>query len=81
MKIGRYIVKIVPIDSYNFELSLPYFNYIFFNRKKDAKYIKSNLVKLLKKNYIYVNSIKSNSGIQYSILGKYWIFLIIKELK
>ena len=77
MKIGKYIIEIVPNDSYNHELrGLPYNNHIWYNKHDIYHIIGGNLVRNYTKS---CKHIKPNSGIRYSILGKYWIFLIIKQ--
>lgn len=80
MKIGKYIIEIVPNDSKEFTTNLPYGNTIFFKRiRRDAFYIE-RLVHLYPIDAISCKHIKPNTGIRYSILGKYWIFLVIKQL-
>lgn len=92
MKIGKYIIEIVPNDSIDFTLGIPYSNGIYYDIIIDTYITKRDKVVLCKfipkgsrgfitrSEYIKCKHIKPNTGIRYSIIGKYWIFLIIKQL-
>lgn len=73
MKIGKYIIEIVPYNSWYHDLNLPYSNYIRYSIKTNHPDWDELTGKRCK-------HIKPNTGIRYSILGKYWIFLVIKQL-
>lgn len=84
MKIGKYIIEIIPSNAKNFELNIPTFNHIIYDSEseqpKTFKQKKDNIFYLIKRTFKKCKHIKPNTGIRYSIVGKYWIFLIIKQL-
>lgn len=80
MKIGKYIIEIVPSNSYNHSLNLPYHNQILYSIKAYNAYNEIYYLRLSHIHFKECKHIKPNTGIRYSILGKYWIFLVIKQL-
>lgn len=73
MKLGKYIIEVVPKEAKYFWLILPYDNYICYSMTTNCPKWQENCEKKCK-------HIKPNTGIRYLILGKYWIFLMIKQL-
>ena len=72
MKIGKYILQIVPSKSYNFQLSLPYNNSIWYQMLNKSTYKFYGVIQC--------KHIKPNTGIQYKIIDRFWKILIIKQL-
>lgn len=72
MKIGKYILQIVPRKSYNFQLSLPYSNNIWYQLLTNTKYRFYGTISC--------RHIKPNTGLQYKIIDRFWKILIIKQL-
>lgn len=72
MKLGKYILQIVPSKSYNFQLSLPYNNCIWYKTFNKFCFNFHGVIQC--------KHIKPNTGIQYKIIDRFWKILIIKQL-
>ena len=77
MKLGKNIIVIVPFNSVNHELTLPYNNLIKYEFKERDKH---SLEWNQYSEYYFkkCKHLKPNSGIRYKIVGKWLCFLLIK---
>ena len=62
MKIGKYIIEIVPYSSVNHDLSLPYNNFIWWETPYNKPWTSLNSKPC--------KHLKPNTGIRYKIIGK-----------
>lgn len=75
IKIGKNIIVLVPNSSRKHQLLLPNNNEICYQSRKND--IFSSFMPLKFKT---VKHLKPNTGIRYRIIGKWWIFLLIKQI-
>lgn len=74
MKIGKYILEILPEGAYNISLNLPYHAQIIYSPREADKYGWQEI------GFKKCKHIKPNTGVRYEILGLYWRVLIIKQI-